>query len=181
MEPKISALAHSRVSCKNGYIQTNISVAQAMWQALSWTLSLQTQGDNVQIIKHDAAGECPTQTHTHSAAHPEVRRTVGQGTPPEWGSRWSLKAGKGISQADKPKNTILVREIRMMHLETMEAHYRYKYMRKGKEKQDRTRTGESPRALCTNEAMRWNHTEHVWGSGLDQTPHLNAGHFCHYC
>lgn len=21
----------------------------------------------------------------------------------------------------------------------------------------------------------------VWGSGLDQTPHLNAGHFCHYC
>jgi len=21
----------------------------------------------------------------------------------------------------------------------------------------------------------------VWGSGLDQTPHLNAGHFCRYC
>ena len=49
MEPMISALAHSQGSCKDGFnfIQTNIAVARAMCQALSWTLSLQTRGDNV--------------------------------------------------------------------------------------------------------------------------------------
>lgn len=48
-EPMISALAHPQGSCKDGssFIQTNIAVARAMCQALSWTLSLRTQGDNV--------------------------------------------------------------------------------------------------------------------------------------
>lgn len=58
--------------------------------------------------------------HTHLEKGVSTLRAGDSGSgKPSWMRGWLIfKAGKGISQADTPKNTILGSEISMMHLDT---------------------------------------------------------------